>query len=396
MALRSGEICRGRNLCRIAPLLIGILFLVVFGAACAKEESGAAKAQDSRKQAAVPVIVGTAVEKTMPVQLRAIGNVQAYSTVSVKAQVEGELLTVHFKEGQEVKKGDLLFTIDPRPFEAQLKQTEANLAKNKAQLQNARKQVERYASVVKKGFVSEETYDKVLADAAAFEASVKADEAAIASAKLKLEYCTIRSPIDGVTGGLRINQGNVVKANDNEAPLVIINQVKPVYVSFAVPERNLSQVKRFMAERKLEVAASVPGDATPPTSGELSFIENAVDMRTGTIQMKAAFPNKEKMLWPGQFVNVVMTLTTQAGLTVVPSQAVQTGQQGQYVFVLKPDSTVEYRSVVVERTMDNEAVIANGVNPGDRVVIDGQLRLAAGSLVKVVENGNNASGRPPG
>ncbi|MGV8074464.1 MAG: efflux RND transporter periplasmic adaptor subunit [Syntrophobacteraceae bacterium] len=377
-------LCAGRgHIIFVLFVLLGLL------PACSKDESGSAKAQDTRKQTAVPVTVGVAVEKTVPVQLSAIGNVQAYATVSVKARVDGELTIVHFKEGQEVKRGDLLFTIDPRSYVAQLKQAEANLARDKAQLQNARKQVERYTSVAKKGLVAEEQYDKVLADSAALEASVKADEAAVENAKLKVEYCTIRSPIDGVTGGVKVNQGNIIKANDNELPLVVINQIKPVYVSFAVPERNLLQIKKLMEAGKLEVSALLPGEDMSSVQGEVSFIENAVDMNTGTIQVRATFQNRDKMLWPGQFVNVVLTLTTQAGAVVIPSQALQAGQQGQYVFILKPDQTVEYRPVTVERTVGNEAVITKGISAGETVVTDGQLRLASGSLVKVVENSAN-------
>jgi membrane fusion protein, multidrug efflux system len=370
-------------------LLPGFAMLALLNVltACSQNATGNPKGEDPRKKMAVPITVAIAVEKTVPVQLRTIGNVQAFATVLVKAQVEGELMTVHFQEGQEVKTGDLLFTIDPRPYQAQLKQSEANLAQGRAKLDNARKQVQRYGSVVSKGYVTEEKYDLIVSDAAVLEASVKADEAAVENARLKLAYCTIRSPINGMTGGLRVNKGNVIKANDNDKPLVMINQVNPVYVAFSIPERNLPEIKKHMAAGKLEVLAAIPGDEGTEVRGELAFLENTVDTNTGSIQIKAAFINDNKALWPGQFVNVVLTLTTQPGAVVVPAQAIQTGQQGRYVFVVKPDLTVEYRPVVVGRTLENEAVIAEGIRPGERLVTDGQLRLASGSLVKIVEDG---------
>jgi multidrug efflux system membrane fusion protein len=332
------------------------------------------------------VTIATSVEKTIPVQLRAIGKVQAFSTVVIKSQVDGEILSVHFTEGQEVKKGDLLFTIDPRPFEANLKRAEAQLAKDKAQLQNAKKLIERYQSVVQRGYVSQEQYDTGLANAAALEASVKADEAAVENAKLELKYCTIRAPIDGITGEIKVHQGNIIKAKDNERPMVTINQVSPVYVAFSIPEQQLPEIKRHMSSGKLGVLARVPGDETNPVQGHLAFVDNTVDPATGTIQLKATYENVGKMLWPGQFVNVVLTLTTRRGAVVIPSQAVQTGQQGQYVFVVKSDSTVEYRAVVAGKTIDHEVVIDKGIGAGEKVVTDGQLRLAQGSQVKVVED----------
>jgi membrane fusion protein, multidrug efflux system len=371
----------------LLPAFMGLVLAPCF-TACSKDATGTAKGEDPRKKMAVPVTVAAAVEKTVPVQLRAIGNVQAFSTVLVKAQVEGELMTVHFKEGQEVKTGDLLFTIDPRPHQAALREVEANLAKEKAKLETARKQVQRYGSVVSKGYVTEEKYDLIASDAAVLQASVKADEAAVENVRLKLAYCTIKSPIDGVTGGLRVHKGNVIKANDNDKPLVMINQIKPVYVAFSIPERNLPEIKKRMATGKLEVLATIPGEQGEPVQGELAFLENTVDTNTGSIQIKALFPNDNNLFWPGQFVNVVLTLTNLPNATVVPSQAIQTGQQGRYVFVVKPDLTVEYRPVSVSMNLENEVVITNGVTPGEKVVTDGQLRLAAGSLVKVVEGGS--------
>ena len=376
---------------RGVPTVLFLLFLFALNlsAGCSKDASGVPKAEDPRKKMAVPVTVGAAVEKNVPVQIRAIGNVEAYSAVSVKAQVEGEIAIVHFQEGQEVKAGDMLFTIDPRPFDVAVKQAEANLAKERAQLLNARRQVERYGSVAKKGYVSQGQYDQISSNSDALEATVRADVAAVENAKLKLAYCFIKSPINGVVGGIRVNKGNLMKANDNDKPMVLINQVKPIYASFSVPERYLPAIRNHMAERKLEVQAAIAGDADRLVRGELAFIENAVDTNTGSILLKASFANTDKILWPGQFVKVTLTLDTQSGAIVVPSQAIQSGQQGRYVFVVKDDSTVEYRPVDLGETLDGETVISKGVALGERVVTDGQLRLASGSLVQTVEESPN-------
>ena len=383
---------RFRNITGKLSVIWFVLLWVFVGlaASCSKDASGTAKLEDPRKKTAVPVRAGVAVEKTVPVQLRAIGNVQAYSAVVVKAQVQGELIGVHFKEGQEVKKGDPLFTIDSRTYEARLKLAQAALARDRAQLMNAKKQVERYGSVVKKGYVTEEQFDTVRTNADALEASVRADEASIESARLDVSFCTIRSPINGVTGGLKVYQGNIIKIVDNDKPLVTINQVDPVYVTFSVPERNLPQVKKHMADRKLRVEAHIPSDDAQFAVGELTFIENEVDVNTGTIQMKATFENAQRKLWPGQFVNVTMTLVAQTGKVVIPAQAIQFGQAGQYVFVVTPDLKAEYRQITVGARMNEEAVVETGIAAGEKVVTDGQLQLANNSLVKIVD------GRQPG
>jgi membrane fusion protein, multidrug efflux system len=351
--------------------------------ACSRDSSGTQVADP--KKTAMPVTAGTAVQKDVPVEVRVIGNVQPYSTVAIKARVEGELIGVHFKDGQEVKKGDLLFTIDPRPFEARLKQAEANLARDRAQLQHAQTQEARYGSVVDKGYVTKEQYDAVKANASALAATVQADSAAMESAKLDLGYCTIRSPITGVVGSVRITQGNILKANDNENPLVTIKQIRPVYVSFAVPERNLPEIMKFMSQQKLSVVATCPGDDKACLLGELTFVENEIKSAAGTILVWATFPNQDKRLWPGQFVNVVLTLTTQKEKTVIPSQAVQMGQAGSYVFVIKPDMSVEYRLISPGIRLDREIVVENGVSPGEIIVTDGQMRLTTGSFVKLVD-----------
>jgi multidrug efflux system membrane fusion protein len=366
--------------------ILALLLASPFLAGCSRDASGK-RGEKERKRMAAPVTVSIAEEKTVPVQLRAVGTVEAYATVSVKAQVGGELTSVHFKEGQCVKTGDPLFTIDPRPFKAQLKQAQANLAKDRAQLDHATKQLERNASVVSKGYVSQEQYDQATANVAALKATVQADEAAVENTELQLNYCFISSPIDGCAGEVEVDQGNLVKANDNEKPLAVINQITPIYVSFYIPERFLPEVKKYMASKSLKVEALIPGQAERSVAGALTFLDNAVNPSTGTIQLKGTFPNKDRALWPGQYVNVALTLTSQPGAVVVPSQAVQTGQEGQYVFVVKPDLTVDYRRVEVGRSAGSDVVIKEGVRPGEKVVTDGQLRLTSGSPVKIVENG---------
>jgi membrane fusion protein, multidrug efflux system len=374
--------------------VLGFVLSLCLPAACSMDANGSAKANDRGKKPVVSVTAALVAEKDVPVQVQAIGNVQAYTTVTIKAQIDGAITAVHFEEGQKVKKGDLIFSIDSRPFEAKLKQAEAILAKEKAQLQTAKKQVERYAAVVSKGFVSQEKFDQIIADSAALEAGVRADEAAVESARLELRYCSITSPIDGYVGEIKVNHGNVVKANDNEKPLVIINQTSPIYVSFAVPEQNLPAIKKYMAKGKLKTQVVVPGEEDQLARGELTFLDNTVDTATGTILLKATFSNEDRQLWPGQFVNVMLTLTTEKGAVVIPSRAVQTGQQGPFVFVVKPDSTVEYRQVTAGRMFGNDIVITKGVATGEKVVTDGHLRLAQGSPVKVVDDGENSGGGP--
>lgn len=354
-------------------LLIWILF------ACS------AKTPPPRKPP-VPVTAGTVVQKTVPIQLRTIGNVEAYSTVSVKSQIGGVLTRVHFREGQDVNKGALIFTIDPRPYEAALKQAEANLAKNNAQLANARKEVQRYAELVKKGYVAQEQYDQISTNAASFEATVNADMAVVENARLQLKYCSIYSPISGRTGNLMADEGNLIKANADTA-MVVINQVQPIYVSFTVPEQYLGEIKKYMSSGKLNVALVIGKDDNYPESGVVTFVDNAVDAATGTIQLKATFANRQRFLWPGQFVTAVMTLTTKPNAIVVPSQAIQTGQEGLYVFVIKADLTVEARPVIAGITLDGETVIEKGLQPGEQVVTDGQLRLVPGAKVEIKKKG---------
>ncbi len=351
---------------------------------------GQARGAGSRD--AIPVLVVTAAQKSVPVQIRAVGNVEAFSTVSIKSQVTGVLMKAHFKEGQNVKQGQLLFTIDPRPLEATLKQAEATLARDSAQLQNAREQARRYADLVKKQYVSQEQYDKIRADADAAEAVVQADHAGVENAKVQLSYCYIYSPLDGQVGSLLVNEGNLVRVNDG-TPLVVINQLTPVNVTFSVPEQNLVDIKRHMAAGQLKVKAAFPSDEGQPEEGSLTFVDNAVDRSTGTIKLKAEFSNKERRLWPGQYINVALTLSTQADAVVIPSEAVQVGPEGQQVFVVKADKRVEVRPVTVARTNEGEAIIAKGLQPGEQVVREGQFLLGPGERVDIKKDVKDATDR---
>ncbi len=367
-----------QSLCVRVGLLMAITLLFV---SCSGQPSGKGKPGQPAMSEAAPVTVATVVQKDVPVQLRAIGNVEAYSTVSVKSRVAGQLVEVNFKEGQEVKKGELIFLIDPRSFQAALQQAQANLSKDIAQMKKAEADARRYADLFKRGIVSAQDYDQNRTNFEAMKATVKADEAAVENAKVQLGYCYIYSPIDGRIGKLMVNQGNMVK--DNDTVLVVINQTKPIYVDFSVPQQELPEIKKYMAVEKLKVEAIIPSDSDHKAIGELTFVNNQVDTNTGTILLKGLFPNQDEALWPGQFVNVVLTLTTQPKAVVVPSAAVQTGQQGKYVFVVKPDLTVESRPVTLGNDLGREVVIAEGLKPGEMVVTEGQLRLAPGVKVEI-------------
>jgi multidrug efflux system membrane fusion protein len=329
------------------------------------------------RMTAVPILAATVEQKDVPLQVKAIGAVEAYSNVSVKTQITGELTGVHFKEGQDVNKGQLLFTLDKRAFEATLKQAQGMLAKDQAQAANARAQAKRYESLNKAGVVSKEEYEQMQSNADALDAAVLADQATVDNARVQLVYCTIYSPIDGRTGPLLIHQGNMIKANDTPF-LVSINQVQPIYATFTVPEQNLADIKRYSGQGRLRVQAFIPNDTRGPAGGWLSFIDNTVDQATGTIKLKGEFVNADRRLWPGQFVDVVLTLAQQPNAIVVPSQAIQNGQSGQFVLVIKPDMTVEARPVTLDRSTDGQAVISKGLAAGEQVVTDGQLRLVPG------------------
>jgi multidrug efflux system membrane fusion protein len=362
----------------------GIILLAVIAATAffIFQANLGSRAETQKATPAVPVTTAAVVTKMVPVRLYAIGNVEPYTTVAVKARVDGQLVSVHFKEGDEVRKGSVLFEIDPRPFAASLKQAQANLLRDKALFTRASQQEKRYKELLAKNFISPDAYEQVRTNAETAAAIVSAYEAAIESARLSLEYCTIRAPVTGYAGRIQIQQGNLVKANDTN-PLVTINQVVPIYTSFSVPEQNVADVRRYQANGELKVAASFANSVHPPVAGRLSFVDNAADATTGTIKLKAEFPNTDKALWPGQFVNVVLTLHEQKDAIVTPSAAVQSGPTGEYVFVVKPDSTVELRNIKIARAEGDDTVVASGLQAGDQVVIVGQLRLAPGTKVNV-------------
>jgi membrane fusion protein, multidrug efflux system len=414
--------------------LIGVTLAGLALAGCSDRASGTPA---KTAPPAVPVTVAEAVRRDVPIQVSAVGNVQGLTTVAVKSQIAGQILQVHFKEGQDVRQGELLFTIDPRPLEAALRQAqanetrdtaairqaeaalgqrqaevqqaEANLARDIAQMDNARVQEQRYRSLVERELVAREQYDQIRTNSAAMEATVRADRAAVENARasalaaqaavdntraviladeamidnarLQLGYTTIRAPMDGRTGSILVQAGNVVKANE-DGPLVVIIQVHPIYVTFAVPEQYLADIKRYRAAGPLRVEA-YPDRAQPPARGEVTFVNSTVDPATGTIQLKGTFPNTDNALWPGQFLDVVLTLATQPNAILVPTQAVQPGQQGSFVFVVKPDLVVESRRVEPGRRLERETIIDKGLAAGERIVTDGQLRLRPGSRVEI-------------
>jgi len=341
---------------------------------------------------AAPVTVALAVQKTVPIELRAIGTVAAYNSTAIKAQVGGVITAVHFNEGQHVKAGDLLFTIDPRSYAAAVKQAEGILARDSAQLKNAIKEADRSKVLLKRALISQEEYDSSLANAEALKGVVDADQAALTNSRLNLEYCSITAPGAGITGQRLVDPGNVLKAND--ATLVVINQISPIYVNFSVPQQNLPEIREHLAQARLPVRALISG-LSEPEEGDLTLIDNAVDPATGTVLLKGTFPNREERLWPGLFVNVVLTLAQRENAVVVPSQAIQTGQQGTYVYIVKPDQTVELKLVKVAFTLDDQAVVEQGVEPGQQVVTDGQLRLVPGAKVEIKQSAEEAEAPLP-
>lgn len=333
----------------------------------------------------VPVLIAQAVLKTVPIQLHAIGTVEAYSTVSIRSQIDGKIAEIHFREGQDVNKGDLLVTIDPRPLEAALRQAEANLARDRAQLAQAVNDEKRYSYLLTQGVGSREQSDQAHATAQALRATVMADQAAVQTAKINLGYTEIRSPIDGRTGNLMLHPGNLVKANDAASTIVVINQIKPIYVDFNVPEKDLDEVRRDMTGHRLAVLVRPRTRELQAASesGTLSFIDNTVNADTGTFELKGLLPNATERLWPGQFVDVTLTLSEIPDTILVPSQAVQTGQDGSFVFVVERDMAAKARPVVVGDSLDGQTVIKSGLKAGESVVTDGQLRLFPGAKVKI-------------
>jgi len=360
----------------------------------------------------VPVVVAKVSQKLMPVEVSSVGNVEPLSTVAIKAQVSGELLQVHFKEGDFVRKGQLLFTIDSRSFQgtvgtmeaniakdqAQLKQAEANLARDTAQLEYTQAEARRYANLLQQGLISTDSSEQVRSQANAAEQSVRADRAAIenvhavlevdqhalTAAKLQLSYCTIYSPIDGRTGAVMLKPGNLIKSAD--APIVVINQTDPIYVNFTVPQQYWPEIKKNMSTGALHVTATVGQDAGHDQQGRVIFVDNAVDATTGTLHMKASFENSQNQFLPGMFVNVVLRLSEEPNAKVVPTQALTEGQNGTFVYVVKPDNSVELRPVVSSRSHEGVAAIEKGLELDEVVVVDGQARLTAKSKVQIKNN----------
>ncbi len=403
------------NHIRFAPFAgVALALLTIQGCT-----SKVAATSNRKGEGAVPVVTAKASHRDVPIEVQVIGNVEALSTIAVKAQVGGELTLVSFHEGDFVKKGELLFTIDQRPMEAVVKQAEAsiardnaglnlaqaNLARDEANEQYARAQAARYLKLFQEGVMSKEQTDQLQASADALAQSVNADKAAIESAKaqigaskamlenakVQLGYTTIRSPIDGRTGNLMVKQGNIVSANNTD--LMTINQVQPIYVTFSIPEAHLPEVKKFSAQGKLQVMATPQNDESTREAGVLTFIDNTVDSTTGTIKLKGTFPNTDRKLWPGQFARVVLRLTTKTDAVVVPNQAVQTGQDGQFVFVVNADGKAEMRTIVTGARVDQDLVVDKGLEAGETVVTEGQLRLVPGSRVQLRDGGGRR--KPP-
>jgi membrane fusion protein, multidrug efflux system len=363
---------------RIYTFYTSLAALLLLAAGCSNKDA----VQAAKPVAAgAPVRIATVASRTMPVELQAIGNVEAISTVTIKAQISGQLMRVHFKEGDFVKKGQLLFTIDRAPFEAALRQAEGTLAKDEAQSLNSKLDAERFQGLGKEGVVSKQQVDAAGAAANAMAATVAADKAAVETAKINLEYTSIYSPINGRTGSVGVKEGNLVKANDVPI-LVTINQIEPIYVSFSIPEQQLAELKQYSNTKSLKVEAA-PQGGTQRFQGRLTFIDNSVDLTTGTIKLKATFDNAAHALWPGQFADVNMTLKSQPNAIVVPTAALQTSQNGTYVYVVEQDLTAKQQPVKVGWNVGEDTVIASGLQPGQRVVTDGQLRLTPGAKVDI-------------
>jgi membrane fusion protein, multidrug efflux system len=403
---------------QIASILVLVLLLVVLWRFLGDKAATTPRTGGAGRGEVVPVEIASVTQQDVPIQIKSIGNVEAQSTVGVRSQVEGILLRVGFVPGQEVKKGALLFMIDPRPLQAQLSQAEANLlkamaavrqgndivARDEAAAANDRVIVNRDARLVEAGVVPREQYDNDLAKLHADEATVRADQSAVANlqaaqkaeqasvenARVQLSYTTIHAPIAGKTGNLAVTAGNLVRANDTTS-MVTITTSSPIYVTFSVPERDLVRIRQSSGKEGLVVRGEIPGDESNPVMGKLSLVDNTVDPATGTVRLKATFQNDDRRLYPGQFVNVVMTLSTAAQAIVVPSQAVQVGQDKSFVYVVKSDGTVEMRTIKSGTTIDNMTLIEDGLKPGEQVVTDGQLRLVPGAKVQAKGQGGQGN-----
>ncbi len=381
--IRRGPTFAGQifSIMRSPPPLLATLSIVFGLAACSPSKNPDPAADGGRKSPVVPVVVATVEQKEVPVQLMAIGNVRAKSTVAVKARVSGQIAKVHFNEGQDVKEGDVLISIDPAPFEVLLAQSKARLAQATTQADIAKKQADRYTNLSVSGGVSREEVDNFKSSAEAARSNTEAAAASVKEAELQLSYCTVTSPITGRAGRRVVDAGNVVKADETD--LVVVNQLRPIEVIFSVPEQHFTDIQSYMSKGQLKVSITPTGSEAKSINGVLSFVDNAIKQATGTLEVKATMPNEDLALWPGQYGEIALTLTTEPNAIVVPATAVQTGQNGQYVFVVKADKTAELREVELERTLGTMAIIRKGLKKDEVVVIDGQLRLVAGSKVEI-------------
>ncbi|HEY2227476.1 MAG TPA: efflux RND transporter periplasmic adaptor subunit [Xanthobacteraceae bacterium] len=377
-------------------LLLAALLVVLLG--CGYFFRGfffdAPETRSARPAAAQLVVADVAAQSAVPILVTAIGTMQSIATVMVKSRMDGEIAQVNFEEGQEVNEGDILFTLDDRAVRAQLQQAEANLERERAQLERNQLEVKRQSELAGRGVASAQKLEDVKTSVAVSEATVRASEATVENARVNLNYTSIRAPITGRTGSVALKRGNVVKAVDTGSaviPLVTITQLRPIYVALTVPERYLADLRAAMAAGPVQVVATIPSQPRAPIAGTLTFIDNQVDVATGTISLKAKFANEDDRLWPGQFVNVTLTLGVQDDAVVVPNAAIQVGPNGPYVFVIRPDSTVELRLVRPDRTVDDKTVVAEGIAAGEQVVVDGQLRLGNGTRV----NAQRPSGSAP-
>lgn len=361
---------------------LGVVILLLAGGAYILFGAGAAsqnQPNSARRNAGrpVPVVVATAERKTLPLTIRTVGNALAYATVTIKSRVDGQIMQIHFKDGQRVKKGDLLYTIDPRPFEMQLNQAQSILARDRAQLANARANLKRTEELRRRGVATQQQLDLNRTTAAALDETLKSDQAAIDGIRLQLEYTSIRSPLDGRAAETQVDAGNLVKAND--VALVVINQTRPLKVAFSVPEQYAFEIHQRMASHHLEVDVSDRNADRPPQKGVVTFLNNTIDSATGTVAVRATLDNTDESILPGQFVTVALRLATIPNAVTVPSQAIQVGQKGTYVFIVKPDKTVDLRAVTTGETVGPDTIVRTGLEGGEQVVTDGQLGLFPGA-----------------
>lgn len=364
---------------------LGLAAAMMLTACGSKQQAPAAQAVGpaggGAQRPAAPVIVANAAERDIPVEISAIGNIESIKSVQVRSMVSGQIEGVHFKEGQDVRQGQLLFSLDKRPFQASLEQAQGQLKRDQATAANNQMQATRYTSLEQQGVISREMADQQRTQAQSTSAAVAADQASVDAAKVQLQYTEIKAPISGRAGAILINLGNLVKANDTPF-LVQINQIAPIYVTFAVPENQLEQI-RTLAAHNLKVMAYPKGTRTGGEAGVLTFIDNGVDPTTGTVKLKATFSNQDRRLWPGEYVDVVMDLSTIRNAVVVPTKAIQSGQQGQYVYVVTPQNTAESRVVVTGGTYQDLTIVSKGVASGDRVIVEGMMRVAPNAKVAV-------------